>query len=346
MITKENLSSELTLCPLPDESCIYRVLDNHDLWHSNRESTHSLPRTPSIYPAMNTQFRLSSKLSIAVSFFLGLSLLGGVAFAEPGSSKTRKTRVHIDSVATKEYSERQKQQGPDAVETYSFYKGQFFQGSVKDRSLERVEFQNVIDQLTDDMRKQNYLPATDTESGDLLIVVHYGVTSVDEDWEDLMGITTIESDETGMSEDGDFEFDNTMDQTDAWEYDTLRSQKGKTSHSNLLGVDRALRDNSLSNDERHTLHEILEEERYFIVLMAYDWQKIRQDKELKLLWSTRFSMRSPGTNFEEAYYSLSRAAAPYFGTHLDKLTKELTHKGAGKGTVGELEIIEVITGEE
>lgn len=92
--------------------------------------------------------------------------------------------------------------------------------------------------------------------------------------------------------------------------------------------------------------ELLKEERYFIVLIAYDWQTLYTHKKKKLEFVTRFSLRSPSTNFEEAVPALSRAAIPHIGTNLDDLATIKTQLGWGKATVGELEVVERLDAKE
>jgi hypothetical protein len=87
----------------------------------------------------------------------------------------------------------------------------------------------------------------------------------------------------------------------------------------------------------------LEGERYFIVLMAYDWQKMRLEKEFDLVWSTRFSLDAIGTNFRDAHFALRRGAANYIGTNLDgDLGKTKTHLGTGDVELGDLEVVETV----
>jgi hypothetical protein len=84
----------------------------------------------------------------------------------------------------------------------------------------------------------------------------------------------------------------------------------------------------------------LQEDRNFIVVMAYDYQTMIKAEDRKFLWSTRFSVRSPGTNFEEAHYALSRAAAPFFGTHLEKLEHTRAPLRNTEVEIGEAQVVE------
>ena len=101
----------------------------------------------------------------------------------------------------------------------------------------------------------------------------------------------------------------------------------------------------MAQDE-YELQEMLREERYFLVLMAFDWQLLRKTGEKKLLWSTRFSLDAVKTNFKDAHFALSRGAANYFGTNLDRMAKATTDLGPGEVKTGELKVVETLEEEK
>ena len=252
-------------------------------------------------------------------------------------------RVIVDSVASPAYEAIQAARGPDDIETYQLMKGQFFGGQIKDKSLERVEFQDVVDTLAKQLAKRNYFPHKDLKKGDLFLVVHYGVTSVDEDWEDLMGITSQEEQDAVYGNTAGTEDSETGETGIGFEpyYDSMPSNNyGREHNARLLGFDRELSKNNITYSEELELRSILEEERYFIIVMAYDYAEIRTTGKFMLQWSTRFSVRSPGTNFEEAHFALSRAAAPYFGTNQDDLTTVRTPWRETSVDIGEAQVVE------
>jgi hypothetical protein len=64
---------------------------------------------------------------------------------------------------------------------------------------------------------------------------------------------------------------------------------------------------------RDALVEEIEDNRYFVVLMAYDFQMLWRDKKHKLLWETRFSLRQRHNEFDKGLEGMARAASAYFG---------------------------------
>jgi hypothetical protein len=254
-------------------------------------------------------------------------------------------RVSVDSEASAEYQKIQAERTPGDIETIHFMEGQYFGGISKDNSLERVSFQEIVEGLAPNLAKQNYLPGDDIRTGDLLLVVHYGVAAVDTPWDELMGITSQEEEEMlygSTTSSASYETGGVELGVDV-NYDSRPSNQtpGAGSNAKLLGYDRQLQKKNLTNSEEFDLRTDLEEDRYFIIVMAYDCQKLINQNEFSLQWSTRFSVRSPGTNFEEAHFALGRAAAPFFGKNLDDLERARVPFGKDADvSIGELEVVE------
>jgi len=59
--------------------------------------------------------------------------------------------------------------------------------------------------------------------------------------------------------------------------------------------------------------EEVEESRYYVVLMAYDFQTLLKTKQRKLMWETRFSIREQRHDFSKALAAMADNASRYFG---------------------------------
>lgn len=263
------------------------------------------------------------------------------------------TRVIVDAYATEEY--RARKAAPDApeFETYHFLKGEFHSGNIRDKSLPSVPFRDVVETLAKELRKQNYFPEENPRRGDLLIVINWGSTEID-NFDELLGdflaeAEAAEAEQTDSVDELALEEEQveSLNETDPsapdrpleqGEYDMMNNDRVNAA---ILGFNRTLDHKTMMPSEEIELREALKEERYFIVLKAYDYAHFLKTKEMKFLWSTRFSLPSTGTNFEDAYFALARGAAPYYGTHLDDLARTKTHLGKGTATVGELEVISI-----
>ena len=79
--------------------------------------------------------------------------------------------------------------------------------------------------------------------------------------------------------------------------------------------------------ERNDLYEELEENRYFVVLMAYDFQLLWKEKKHKLLWETRFSIGERHNAFDKALPVMVRYASQYFGQNSNGLLRTRVPEG-------------------
>jgi hypothetical protein len=68
-------------------------------------------------------------------------------------------------------------------------KGRHFGGYLRDKSLRDVEFGEMVEALAGEMRKRNYYPSRVPEHGDFLIIVHWGVTGIQESFDELRSIS-------------------------------------------------------------------------------------------------------------------------------------------------------------
>ena len=88
------------------------------------------------------------------------------------------------------------------------------------------------------------------------------------------------------------------------------------------------------------LTEEVEANRYFVVLMAYDFQLLLKGKKHKLLWETRFSIRERGNDFSKELASMAQYASRYFGQDSHGLLRKPLPEG--HVTLGDLKVIEVV----
>ncbi len=113
-----------------------------------------------------------------VRFAIGI-LIGATIFNTVVSAK-KNARVLVDSVARIDYEDSKIVDGEARRETYFFFEGEHYRGNIRDTSLREVPFEEVVETLSKEMKARNYYPETDREKGDFLIVVHWGVTGIEE----------------------------------------------------------------------------------------------------------------------------------------------------------------------
>ena len=73
---------------------------------------------------------------------------------------------------------------------------------------------------------------------------------------------------------------------------------------------------------RDELISEIEENRYFVVLMAYDFQLLWKQKKHKLLWESRFSIRQRDHAFDKDLATMAKFASQYFGQDTHGLVRK------------------------
>jgi hypothetical protein len=83
-----------------------------------------------------------------------------------------------------------------------------------------------------------------------------------------------------------------------------------------------------ARDFRKTkLIDELEENRYFVVIMAYDYQLLVKEKKHKLLWETRYSIRQRTHGFNQQLAAMTVEASKFFGQDSNGLTRKPLPEG-------------------
>ena len=271
--------------------------------------------------------------------------------------------ITVNANATHSYAERKIVNGTPQRETYAFFEGKFF-GETNDPTLKRLSFNDIVRILAPDLAKQNYFPAKDYKAADLVIVVNWGSTYTDptQDPNDterqfqfdaqMSNIKSYNSDFTvGSGPDpSDIQATMTMGRNDSF-----TAQAAASHNAQLLGYTKALNKelahswaytDGLSAKAESYLAD-LNQERYFVVLLAYNYQDIqrahRDSRHIALLggaafasastvtvqreavaaplpvWSVRMNIRAAGNSFDQALPAMSEVASDYFGKQMDQL---------------------------
>lgn len=267
------------------------------------------------------------------------------------SSAFADNQVTVNAWARSDYVKRRESDGKIRQETYVFGAGRYFSGSTVDHSIDGLPFREIAEFLAPELARRNYLPTAAVNQADLLLVVHWGTTmprvtldqmrgttdfSIDHaderaaqrEFNDTMGISGLVSDVNDADLKTGFEQGERL--TDDLDRDARAS-----SNAQLLGYTQELRrfsNGAKVTEEEATLRANLEEERYFIIIKAYDFQrKLSLGPKNRPLWTLHLNMRSPGQNFKTAMTCMSNVAADYFGRKMDGL--KVGRPGVKEGTV-------------
>ena len=266
-----------------------------------------------------------------------------------GSGLHGANRVIIKAVASEQYVKERARDESKKIQTYQFIKGRHFKGLTNDGGMDAVSFDDIVQDMALHLVKQDFYPNPVLGEGDLLIAVHYGVTDFEESYEDMWGITSLE--ELGYTEgvanaggggtaldpstlDAIYNLSFNLNSTQALA-DT--NEQGAYFKAQLLGMEDAF-SNRISPQDEYELKSLLKQERYFVILMAYDYDSVKKGEPI-LQWSTRYSIRAAGQNFAAAIKDLNLVAGDFFGKNLKGITRKRA-ADTSKVEIGDIEVIE------
>jgi hypothetical protein len=275
-----------------------------------------------------------SKQLLPYLIFLGIA----------SSSLFAVNRVSVRAEAWDEFTTDRARDPSKKILTYRFLKGIYHPGTISDSSMKELTFKDIVTDVAINLGKNNFIPDPDPENTDLIIVVHWGRTRPAEDsLEELHGYTSYD-DMGGTTPDVGILFDNPSNISSELEFNynaslsIAESNAGNAYYkAQLLGMEEAFGLKGTRYDEER-LKRMIDEERYFIILMAYDNKKLKEG-ETVLLWKTRYSMRALGQSFTAAIGQMNHIASNYYGENMKGLiTKRFDDKSDVK--IGEVEVID------
>lgn len=273
--------------------------------------------------------------------------------------------VVVRSTAASKYLEKRMKDDKRQPQSYVFTAGRYFAGSTHDSSLDKTSFQTIAERLALDLRKQDFYPAASLAKADLLLVVHWGVTyghnrdtaamamSVDNlaslkieseiaqrEWDEAKAAGRFLESDAAQGRLNQFQNETRSNLEDIAGNEPARDEDNAT----LLGLRSELEDPNTSpfgDDRLQALSDMTKEERYFVIVMAYDVPTLISRKKLKRVWTLRASIGSAGVNFHQALDRMGNIASRYFATKQDGVIFDHTGDRERKGRVdlGELIII-------
>ena len=238
-------------------------------------------------------------------------------------------------------------------ETYAFGEGGAEGGAQKDATIDRLRLIDVARLITPSLASQQYLPCNprDPSHTDLLIMVYWGTTTGTDgtagspQYQMAQALVTPPSlppppPPTGQGLGAAMVSDPSMSgrANVAQQTDAIQSANDSALQQSVLltamanrQCDRQDRANaavlgyanemkrldayrtSALNLRRQDLVDEVEESRYYVVLLAYDFQTLWRHKQRRLLWETRFSIRERRHDFGGELAAMAQEASHYFG---------------------------------
>lgn len=268
-------------------------------------------------------------------------------------------------------------EGRPERQTYAVAKGTYEPGLRGNASIDGLKFSGVVRGLAPYLAKQNYYPAADRESADLLLVLHWGTTkpfdrgagmyqdAFTEATDAMSNLTNLARrgavDRMSPATGGDNANGTPRSAGQIAEQAQVESELGDAlirlemanrardraneHNANLLGYVHEL--NRRNNGTRFAgggaaydeLIEDIENERYYVIIGAYDMQAVLKGEQ-RLLWSTRVSIRAQGNRFGEWLPAMFANASNYFGEESGRLVRR--YQRATKVELGELKSLGIV----
>jgi hypothetical protein len=291
----------------------------------------------------------SSTFLLPVRIAIGLLVAGGaVAIGQSARAADAGEVTAVSSKVSDRYVRTKLADGSYRQETYAFGEGGYLGAAMRDETIDKLGFLKIAHVVAFPLAHQNYIPAKDPKSTNLLIMVYWGATDgasdisnsspylrlqasqvksapatssiapqapPDVSMRDCYYSSNKMSDEVMAREVATEELNNSLVEAALDDRERIQAD---VRIAMLLGYDAELAatkglEGTPLRHSRDDLVSEIEDSRYFVVLMAYDFQMARQHRKPELLWVTRISVRARGNDFRKVLPAMTEYASPYFG---------------------------------
>ena len=297
---------------------------------------------------------------ITVGLIALMGLFPALAAAAPGDDQGVVTAVSSQTSA--DYIRERAPDGSFRPETYTFGEGGYLSGAARDDSIDKLTFLDLARTLAPPLAAEAYVPVVDRDPNKtkLLVLVYWGKTNGTEGSSGSVAYQNLQSSQAGPPPPpAPPSGNNHVAQGGAQVAAVIRAE----SENELTGAFAAVAaENNLRNEadtrnaallgygselvatsglemtamrsRREDVIPEIEENRYLVVLMAYDFQELWKHKRHKLLWVTRLSVRERGTDFSKVLPAMVQYGSQYFGQDSHGLLRKALPKG--RVDVGEI----------
>jgi hypothetical protein len=247
---------------------------------------------------------------------------------------------------SKEYQRERLADGTFKPEYYGLANGGRIAGTGSDLTVDRIQYPEIAEIAMRLLARQNYHYARNAGEATLLLVLHWGVTITFNSGNYATTVGNAASAMTNLKAAGGGPGTAPSDDPvvaaagNAFESQMLQLQMENRArdqvnlpNARLLGY---LDDLNESNDIRrwagggdryNDLVADIEESRYYIIVSAYEFEALTKQRQKKLLWQTRVSVRAPGNRFDDSVAAMLKGAAKYFGQDSGRLVRGEESKG-------------------
>ncbi len=283
-------------------------------------------------------------------FAARLFLLGCCA-ALPAGPDLRGDEVEaIASKTAKDYVRKKLPDGTLQPETYAFAKGDSL-GARVDATVDKLDFMDIARTLAVPLAQKRYVPTQDPKTTNELIMVYWGTTLAPEFATESSSHQLAQQANAAQQQailrlnENTGEVRNRPDSLNAMpgkealaeadnqllaanvgiQAENQRREDADMKTATLLGYDswwvsaNAAMGGTALGRRKADMEAELEQDRYFVVLTAFDYQALVRNKKQKFLWEVRFSIREHGNQFDKRLPAMVALASDYFGRNSNGL---------------------------
>ncbi len=295
-------------------------------------------------------------------------MLGLLCTASAVAAENEPLVTAIFSKISNGYERKKLPDGSYQREYYALANGQYVPGQLDNESIDKVKFPTIAGLVAQHLAKQNYFLAQDSKSADILLLISWGTTIPfgDNGSRNAMDRTlnamnaanaaarraaaaanpqtaneNVKAETAAVAAAAQGELEGQLIETKM--FNDMRT-KADEQNAMLLGYSEEI--NNKNNLGRlagggsyfDDLMSDIEEERYFVIVSAYDFRTAVHDGKRKLLWATRISVRAQGNRFDQNLTEMLANASSYFGRNSRQLIRQY-HNGNVK--IGDMKVIGV-----
>ncbi len=294
---------------------------------------------------------------------IALCLAAAATLSARTDSLTVSVRGHVDPG----YRRVKLPNGSFKPERYVIANGGKFPGTTRDASFAKVSYPEVAGIVARHLAAQRYFLAQKAKEADLLIAIYWGETSPFGDGTynqavDTLGralsstaldqamegvVTQPLAERMAGNEGGGITDASNLEYAIAnVEMENRNRDLANLNNAKILGYTDAINDRremmpwaDVGGVESDLMADV-EEERYYVVVVAYDFRALQQENKKAIRWLTRISIGSQGNGFDERLAQMVASAASAFGQ------QQGLHRrfyGDPRVELGELEYLGVAT---
>jgi hypothetical protein len=254
-----------------------------------------MPRTP-LSPAFGRPLEGRARTPRGPSRFAFGTCVVAVVFASPLARAYPMSLIssseEITAVSSKVHNGYTRAKLPDGSfrpETYALAIGGFV-GVRADETIDNLSFDSISHTLASSLADQKYIPTHDLDRVQLLVVVYWGTTYGTNSGPMLGGL----KDAIDLKNALKLGFDSEKVFGDGFgDPSNIRSEIMRQTHTEAMSA--------------------IEMDRYYVILIALDFQAALRQKKVRLLWETRISLSERHHDFTKELPLMAQYASQYFG---------------------------------